>query len=631
MSDFAIFRIIRTLWLILSPRRRRHFCLLIAALFVSSLFDMTSVLLIFGFVGGLQVDADGQRHGKLIAVIEQFYNQRLSDEQFIYFGGGFVLFMLLFKNVLSASAEFALNRFFMKLNQGVSEELLRGYLRAPLEQVAAQGGRSPAQTIPQVFETFSGAFRNLSRILVDGITLCLVAVLLWFIDPWMTTFAAGLYGILGLAMHLGLQNTLVAMGREERETTSRLNEHLNDGFEGIVDIRLRDARPLVQRGYRQALARTAVLRRRTAAIERLPRASNEMLLAILLVGSVVLMPLLDRPLESALASLGVFAFIGLRMSGAITRLNKAFQRLKKQERKFDDCYRAVLKMAPQAFSEAGLSDDYLAQESPLPKGRDGRLHDAIRLKEATFLYPEGKRPAIDGVSLEIKRGTFVAFCGPSGGGKSTLALLLMGLYRPQSGTVMCDDWDVFQHIRAWHKNIGYVGQDLYLPARSVRANVAFAVPQEEVDDARVWECLRLANADEFVRGLSKELDFVIQRSGRNLSGGQRQRILIARALYNDPDVLVFDEATAALDNITEQGITESLRGLSGHKTVICIAHRLTTIRDAHVIYFVDKGRIAACGSYDQLLESSEAFRCLAANIKSKKSKKKRPAAPSKAI
>jgi ATP-binding cassette subfamily C protein len=320
-----------------------------------------------------------------------------------------------------------------------------------------------------------------------------------------------------------------------------------------------------------------------------------------------------QSIEDVLPTLALFGYAGLRTTGAITRINVALQNLRRNVEEFTEYYDSVSQFAPDLFG--GDRDDavptYLAEEKPLPKGRDGRLRRALMARNVTYTYPGAHTPAIDDASFEIPKGSFVSFCGPSGGGKSTLMRLLLGLLRPQHGEIICDDWSIHEHIRAWHKNVGYVGQQFYLSGRSIRENVAFAVPESKIENERVWKALKLASAARFVRRLPKRLNYNLQDGGSNLSGGQRQRLVIARALYHDPDVVFFDEATAALDNVTERRITQAIAGLTGEKTVICVAHRLSTIQKSDKIYVVKRGRIVASGTYDELLESSKTFRRLA--------------------
>jgi ABC-type bacteriocin/lantibiotic exporter with double-glycine peptidase domain len=187
----------------------------------------------------------------------------------------------------------------------------------------------------------------------------------------------------------------------------------------------------------------------------------------------------------------------------------------------------------------------------------------------------------------------------------------LGLVKPTGGRLSCDGWNIHHHIRAWHKNVGYVAQDLYFSPKSIRENVAFGIPAKRIDDEKVNKALALASAEDFVRALPGGVNHRLRSGATNLSGGQRQRLIIARALYNDPDIVIFDEATAALDNATEREITQAIQELSGTKTVICVAHRLSTIEKSDKIYVIEDGSVSGVGTYDELLESNPSFQKLA--------------------
>lgn len=613
VSRSPFVRVLTTLWEMLSTRRRLIFVALVVAVFVASVLDMCGMLLIFGFISGLQVNADGSRSGRLMRLLDLVLDTHLDDLSYAMIVGGLVVGVMGLKNLLSTVVQFSLNRFLMKLNQSVSLELFKGYLLAPYESIVAKGAGGPRSNISRIFEIFSSCFESLARILADGTLLLIVVVLLFFVNPTVTLIAAGLFGIVGVGLYWIMQKTLVRMGRQEKRQRRVARAYLADGMNGIVETRIRDARPALLRGYARALAGTALLRRRVTALKRLPRSSNEMLFTLMLVGTVFYLASSGQTLADILPTLALFGFAGLRLTGATTRLNISLQNLRRRAEEFERFVRIVIQLAPQVLSEkdVGALASYLVDEKPLPKGRDGRLHDALIGRNLSFRYPNQKTQAIEEVSVTVPKGAFVSFCGPSGGGKSTLALLLMGLLKPETGDIVCDDWSIFEHIRIWHKNLGYVGQNSYVTQRSIRQNIAFAVPDEQIDDEKVWRALTLASADGFVRSLPKKLDHVLIEGGTNLSGGQRQRLMIARALYDDPEIVIFDEATAALDNVTEREITRAIFALSGTKTIICIAHRLSTIEHSDIIHVVEGGKISASGTYAELLKTSETFRDLA--------------------
>jgi ATP-binding cassette, subfamily B, bacterial PglK len=239
------------------------------------------------------------------------------------------------------------------------------------------------------------------------------------------------------------------------------------------------------------------------------------------------------------------------------------------------------------------------------------FHETLVCEHLSFTYQESGRPALQDVNLRIRCGESIGIVGPTGSGKSTLVDLLLGLLRPTDGRVLLDGADLAGHERAWQRLIGYVPQDPYLLDDTLGRNIAFGIPDGLIDEQRLMRACTLAQLDDFVRQLPRGLETDVGEDGVRLSGGQRQRVAIARALYQDPAVLVFDEATAALDNQTEREVTRAIAALHGQRTVIVIAHRLTTVEGCDRLIFLQDGRIAAIGRYDELLRNP-GFRTMAA-------------------
>ena len=240
--------------------------------------------------------------------------------------------------------------------------------------------------------------------------------------------------------------------------------------------------------------------------------------------------------------------------------------------------------------------------------------DTIAFDDVTVKYENADRPALDGISLSIARGSTVALVGPTGAGKTTAADVLLGLLRPQSGELIIDGVSVRSNESSWQEFVGYVPQFIYLADLTIRENIALGVPADEIDDADVWRALEQASAEDFVRALPTNIDTRVGERGVMLSGGQRQRIGIARALYFAPQVLVMDEATSALDSGTEAAIADATARLAGDTTLVLIAHRITTVRHADRIVVMDNGKIVDTGTFDELMVSSELFRELARGV-----------------
>ena len=220
------------------------------------------------------------------------------------------------------------------------------------------------------------------------------------------------------------------------------------------------------------------------------------------------------------------------------------------------------------------------------------LNDVLSIQNVTFAYPsKPDKVILNNVSIKIPKNSSVAFIGPSGAGKTTLADVILGVLKPQEGRVFCDDMDVYEHLHSWHKIVGYIPQSIFLIDDTVRANVAFGIDEKEINDEKVWEALEEAQLADFVREQKDGLYSRVGDRGVKLSGGQRQRIGIARALYSNPQILVLDEATSALDTDTETAVMEAIDSLAGSKTMIIIAHRLTTIKNCDVVFEVRNGSV----------------------------------------
>ena len=233
----------------------------------------------------------------------------------------------------------------------------------------------------------------------------------------------------------------------------------------------------------------------------------------------------------------------------------------------------------------------------------------IELNDIVFKYPGTEEPVIRNQSLEIRKNTTVGLVGPTGCGKTTLVDIILGLLRPEQGIITVDDLEVNDvNIRSWQANLGYVPQVIYLTDDTITANIAFGIDPKKIDIEAVKKAAEIANLSDFIeRELPSGYDTVIGERGIRLSGGQRQRLGIARALYTDPSVLVMDEATSALDGITENAVMEAIENLTGTKTIIIIAHRLTTLVKADIIYMLEKGKIKDSGTYKKLLENNRYF------------------------
>ena len=243
------------------------------------------------------------------------------------------------------------------------------------------------------------------------------------------------------------------------------------------------------------------------------------------------------------------------------------------------------------------------------KTKEKKFRESILLRDVSFHYPNNEKSSLKDISIEIPINNTVGIVGPSGSGKSTIIDIILGLLTPAKGNVLIDNQILTKdNIGNWQNNIGFVPQDIFLSDSSIKENIAFGIPVESIDDSKIERAIKLSHLDDFIKDLKNGTETFIGENGVKLSGGQKQRIGIARSLYNDPQILVFDEATNSLDGITEKNIMDSIDEFGGKKTIIIIAHRLLTLKRCNIIYLIENGKIVDQGSYDKLMISSPIFK-----------------------
>lgn len=605
-------RALAALWDLTSRRQRLIAGALIVLMFVASAFEMGGMLVLFAYISGLGEDGAAGARGGLRYAFELVFPEA-GPMAFALIGGLIVIGVFVFKNVLAVGVSFAITRFLMKLYEHITPRLLQGFLDAPYERILLRGTAEPTRIVNQMLELFNSCLGSAMQVISDLVLIAMIAALLLFVDPLLTALACTMFGMALVLMHAATRKILVRMGDEAVDMQRQSQKIVAESFGGLISARLNGTTDAFVARYSRYIHRAALLNRRRRALAQLPRMSNEVLLAAGIVAAVLYFGVRGQGIEAAVPTLALFGLAGLRLTTALSRLSGALQLINERQGEFDMALDTIRSVAPELSrsSPASASAQGGAGNLPLLEGAPGHFSDALELRGVTFTFPQAARPALDRIDLDVGARAFTAFCGPSGSGKSTLLLVMMGLIRPDRGLVLCDGWSVFDHIGAWHARIGYVGQRPFVAARSVRENVAFGRPPEAIDEEKVWHALELARLADVVRQLPQQLSSTLGEDGSHVSGGQRQRLDIARALYDDPDILFLDEATAALDNVTEREVTEAIRGLSGDKTIICVAHRLTTVREADVIHLMESGRVTASGTYEALIRDTPAFRKMA--------------------
>jgi ABC-type multidrug transport system fused ATPase/permease subunit len=572
----------RHIWSILLPKQRRAGILLFAMVLVGTALETFSVGLVVPALGFMTRGATAPSP-MLNRWLDWLGNP--SSNHLI------LLVLLLLLGVYAVKSAFLLfvaywqSRFVSATQASTSRRLFSIYLSQPWTFHLQRHSAELMRTINESHE-FSRICGLFLMTVSEALVLTgLVGLLLWF-EPTGAIVVAGM-----LAAAAWLFNTLARPRARrwasiQRHHAKMIIKHVQQGLGGAKDVKIRGCEQefLGQfRHHADGQARMAALQ---SLVNQVPRLWFELLAVAALLLLTAVMVWQGTPSQRLLPMLGLFATVAFRMLPSVNHMTSAIHRLRTSEAMLID----LAKELRLAHTTAPIQ---LAM--PMP------FRDSIVLENVRFRYPASRENVLDSVSIRIPHGASVGFVGSSGAGKSTLVDVILGLLPPTAGRVTVDGNDIHDNLRSWQDTIGYVSQSIYLCDDSIRRNVAFGVPEKDIDDGAVKRALKAAQLDAFVDGLPAGAGTFVGERGVRLSGGQRQRIGIARALYHDPEVLVLDEATSALDGETEKGVMAAVNALRGTKTLIIVAHRLTTVANCDTLYRLDKGRVVQSGTFAEVI------------------------------
>jgi ABC-type multidrug transport system fused ATPase/permease subunit len=486
----------------------------------------------------------------------------------------------LIKNLFLAFLVWRQTRFAFGVQTQLSQRLFAIYLRQPytfhLQRNSAQLIRNTISEVAMCTAAIISALTIVTEILV----LSGIAILLLVAEPLGALIVVVVLGGAAWCFYRITRARVARWGKARQYHEGLSIQHLKQGLGGVKDVKLLGREDDFLMQFRVHSVQVARVSQFQATLQQLPRLWLELLAVAGLAALVLSMVAQGREMASIVPMLGLFAAASFRLIASVHRVLAAVQSLR--------------------YALPGIStlhDELKLVPDRVHKGTTTfALHTDIQLSNVSFTYPSASADALGNLSLSIRKGESVGFVGPSGSGKSTLVDVILGLLTPIAGQVMVDGQDIQQGLRAWQDQIGYVPQSIYLTDDTLRRNVAFGVPNEEIDDAAVMRAIKAAQLDEFVASLPNGLDSGVGERGIRLSGGQRQRIGIARALYHDPALLVLDEATSALDTITEREVMAAITALKGSKTILIVAHRLSTVEHCDRLYRLDHGKFVAEGT-----------------------------------
>jgi len=518
---------------------------------------------------------------------------------FLMFLGVSVLTILIFSNVFTALTTRGIVRFTRRLDCSLSSRLVADYVRRPyLFFVSRNSADLNKNILTEVSQVVSGvifpSIEMSAKIVVSFFMVALLVAVEPMLAVVMVVFIGGIYSGLYAAVKHRIAKSgqiRVKMNRQRYQVTSEL-------FGGIKEIMALGREADFTHRFSIAANSYAATQADFQMISQLPRYALETLVFGGLLFIILYYMAVRGSVANALPLMALYAMAGYRIMPAMQYVFRSVTQIRFYLPAVDILYNDFRSL------ELGHEDD--KKEFVI------KYDYGIELRCVDFKYPGAQSKALSNVSVVIPKNSTVAFVGSTGSGKTTLVDVILGLLEPISGSVMVDGKELDrEHIRVWRNKIGYVPQHIFLADDTVERNIAFGISQDEISCEVVENAARIANIRDFVRGLEKGFNTVIGERGVRLSGGQRQRIGIARALYHDPDILIMDEGTSALDGMTEKAVMQAIDNLAHDKTIILIAHRLTTVRYCDQIYHLEGGRIVNSGTYDELMSSSAMFRAMA--------------------
>lgn len=495
----------------------------------------------------------------------------------------FLMAVYVIKNLYLLFLVYRQNTFITQNRNNMISRVMAEFLNRPYEQYLGADiptvFRITDSDIPQTFSLMLAVLSLASEVVVS----CLIFLVLLIQNVKMTLFVMFVFGVLTLVIVKVLKPRLNRIGAKNQEIQSRIAKWRIQATYGLKDVKVLNREEFFVRNYYETGKVGANVARNYAVLNNTPRLLIETIFIVSMLGYITIYINGGGDVSEMMTTIATFGVAAIRVLPSVNRINTYITEIAYATPSLNFVY--------ENLQQGMKTDAMLAERKANSQKEKLKLDDKIELNHISFHYPDSDKNIFTDAHMVVPRGKSVGIMGSSGAGKSTIVDILLGLLHAQEGQITCDGVDIFKNYESWLAQIGYIPQSIYLIDESIRDNIAFGIDADKIDEKRIWEVLEEAQLKEFIEELPEGLDTTIGDRGIRLSGGQRQRIGIARALYHNPEILVFDEATSALDNETEAAVMEAVNSFHGKKTMVIIAHRLNTIEKCDIIYKVENEKI----------------------------------------
>uniref|UniRef100_UPI0040477A97 ABC transporter ATP-binding protein n=1 Tax=Algoriphagus sp. TaxID=1872435 RepID=UPI0040477A97 len=567
---------VKKLIYIFSKDQKKQLIIIGILLLIGMIFEMAGLGVLIPALGVILNPNIAEKYPSLNPLIE-FLGNPNSDKLVIY-GLSLLVIVYFTKIGFLTYLSWRQSKFSSRLGAELTSSLFKGYMTQPY---SFHLQRNSSQLIKNI-QTEIGQFTTLSQAVIFlTIELSVIlgsALMLILLDPIGAISISVFLLLSSMTFHRLTKNKLLIWGQQRQDYDSSINKHLIQGLSAIKDVKIFGKENFFLEKYDTPNFLKAKIFTNQVTLQQLPRLYLEFLSIIGLAGLVIIKIIQNKPLDLMIPTLGVFVAAAFRMLPSVNRILSSIQGIKFTKPAVDILYHEF---------------HLISNTKNIGTSENGKLNfdSEIRITNLSFKYEDSNYEALSDISLMIKHGESVGFLGPSGSGKSTLVDLFLGLHSLDNGQITVDGINIQECIRQWQNQIGYVPQTIYLIDDSILQNVAFGIPEDEIDLKSVKSAIIAAQLNEFIQTLPEGINTFVGERGVRLSGGQRQRIGIARALYHNPSILVLDEATSALDYETEKEVMEAVNAFQGQKTLIIVAHRLSTLENCDRLYQLERGKI----------------------------------------
>lgn len=598
-----MFKLIKQFFSLLTSGQKRRLYILQVLVLVMSFTEILGVASIIPFMA-LVGDMNQLQQDTIIGKVYEL-SGIVSETQFVFMLGVCVLLLLIISSIISMFTLWRLSMFANFIGSEIADRLYIHYLNQNwLFHVSGSSAQLTKKIAIEARRVTDYLLTPLMIMNARIVFILLMSISIFLFDPLIAITGLSFFSAAYFIMYRVIRKRLEINGKSISDVNGHRFRLMNEGFGGVKDILLLGrANDFIMR-----FNKTGILLARSlgsnVGLSLVPRYFIELLAFGSMIGLILfLLTKYEGNLGTILPVLSLYAL-------AAAKLLPAFQMV----------YASISSIKGNISALESIKDDLIDSKKSKILSSDHKEKDyiypkhQISLKDITFTYPGKKEITLNNINMTIPANSVIGIVGPSGSGKSTLIDILLGLIKPQYGQFKIDSTIIHdQNCRHWQNTIGFVAQSIFLSEGTIAENVAFGISQSRINQEKVRHALKLAHLDEFVQTLEKGIHTKVGERGVQLSGGQRQRIGIARALYHEAEVIIFDEATSSLDGITEKMIMEAINNFIGKKTIVMIAHRLKTVQNCDQIFFIDKGQVVDQGTFKELMETNEYFKKMAAH------------------